>query len=96
MSETAVVKTRGYVGVCRCRACKKTNPWRSCYQYMVAGSPGSEFANTAIMPGFAGRCRFCTAQDVQDVVAITETIEEATAQADPFPEPSEKSEDVKP
>lgn len=75
----------GHTGVCKCRICGKTNPWRSDFKYGVARSDGEYQANTAIWPGFLGRCRFCDSNEIQDVVRVTDTIEEAIAQADAAP-----------
>ena len=76
---------RGCIGICKCRVCGKTSPWRSDLEYSVAINDGVYRLRTAIWPGFLGRCRFCDSNQSQDVVAITDTIEEAIGKADPAP-----------
>lgn len=73
----------GHIGVCRCRHCKKTNPWRSDFKYAVAIPGRMIFApSTAIEPGFLGACRHCGVREPQDVIEITESLEEAVSKSD--------------
>lgn len=73
----------GHIGISRCRCCHKTNPWRSDFQYTVAtGTPADHSRNTAVYPGFLGACRHCGKREIQDVVQLAETVEEATMLAD--------------
>lgn len=80
----------GNTGISRCRHCHKTNPWRSDFKYTVAtGTPADHSRNTAVYPGFLGACRHCGKRAFQDVVQLADTLEEATAAADPVLEGGE-------
>lgn len=75
------IKT-GNTGVCRCRRCQKTNPWRSDFKYAVA-IPGRVLGcHTAVEPGFLGACRHCGVREPQDVIEITESLDEAVSKSD--------------